>query len=174
MLSDDAIATSVLIPIAKYLETSYRPDREFIDGEVVERNMGSWEHSRVQALLTGWFIQNEPAWGVQVATEWRTRVSEDRIRIPNLVLVWNGPQTRVLATPPVLILEILSPEDTYADTERRAADYRQMGVSTLWIVDPTTRTGRVCTGNSWTQARRLEIPGTPIYVDLDVLFSQLG
>jgi Uma2 family endonuclease len=167
------MATPVLIPIAEYLETSYRPDREYIDGEVVERNMEGWEHGRVQALLSWWFIQNEPAWGVQVATEWRTQVSDARIRIPDVVLVPKGPQTRVLAAAPVLIIEILSPEDTYADTERRAADYQQMGVETIWIVDPTTRTGRVCTGNTWTQAARLVVPGTPIYVELDTIFSQL-
>ena len=167
------MATSVLIPMTEYLETSYRPDREYIDGEVRERNMGSWEHSRVHFLFGLWFGQNESAWGVMGATEWRTLVAEDQVRIPDLVLVRKGPQPRVLATPPVLIIEILSPEDTYADTERRAADYQQRVVQTIWIVDPTTRTGRVCTGNSWTQADRLEVPGTPIYVELEALFAQL-
>jgi Uma2 family endonuclease len=167
------MATSIQIPIAEYLETSYRPDREYIDGEIVERNMGSWEHGRVQALLSWWFIQNEPAWGVQVASEWRTRVSETRVRIPDVVLVLKGPQSRVLATPPILIIEILSPEDTYTETERRAADYQRMGVETIWIIDPETRTGRVCTGDTWTQATRLEVPGTPIYVELDTLFARL-
>jgi hypothetical protein len=37
------MATSVHIPIAEYLGTSYRPDRECIDGEMVDRDMGSWE-----------------------------------------------------------------------------------------------------------------------------------
>lgn len=33
------MSTSVLISIDEFLKTSYRPDREYIDGEVVERNM---------------------------------------------------------------------------------------------------------------------------------------
>ena len=136
--------------------------------------MGSWEHSRVQFLLGLWFGQNETAWGILGATEWRTRVSQDRIRIPDLVLVRKGAQPRVLAAPPVLVIEILSPEDTYSETERRAADYQQMGVATIWIIDPTTRTGRVCTGSTWTQATRLEVPGTPIFLELPGLFAQLG
>jgi Uma2 family endonuclease len=167
------MATSVQIPIAEYLATSYRPDREYIDGEIVERNMGSWEHGRVQMLLAAWFVQNEPSFGVIGATEWRTRVADTRIRIPDLVLVKQGPQTRVLATAPVLVVEILSPEDTYTETQRRAVDYQQMGVDTIWIIDPETRTGRVCTGDTWTQATRLEVPGTPIYVELDTLFARL-
>lgn len=168
------MATSVLIPIAEYLETGYRPDREYIDGEVRERHMGKWEHSRIQFLLGLWFGRNESAWGVQGATEWRTQVAPSRVRIPDLVLVRQGPQAEVLATPPVLVVEILSPEDTYTETERRATDYQQMGVETIWIIDPETRTGRVCKGRSWTQASRLEVPGTPIYVELDALFAQLG
>jgi hypothetical protein len=48
-----------------------------------------------------------------------------------------------------------------------------MGVETIWIIDSETRTGRVCTGDTWTQAKRLEVPGTPIYVELDPLFTRL-
>ena len=45
------MATSTLIPLAEYLKSSYRPDREYIDGELVERNRAEWEHSRIQAYL---------------------------------------------------------------------------------------------------------------------------
>ncbi len=36
------------IPISEYLETAYQPDCEYIDGEVLERNVGKWFHARVQ------------------------------------------------------------------------------------------------------------------------------
>jgi len=45
------MATILHIPLCEYLETSYRPDREYVDGEVKERNVGKWEHARVQWLL---------------------------------------------------------------------------------------------------------------------------
>jgi Uma2 family endonuclease len=167
------MATSVLIPIAEYLSTNYRPDREYIDGEVLERNMGKWEHSRIQILLGAWFVQHESVWKIQSATEWRTRVSPSRIRIPDLVLVPLGPQSEILTIPPILAVEILSPDDTYSETENRARDYQQMGVQTIWIIDPQTRTGRVCTGAAWTQTPRLEVPGTEIHVDLPSLFALL-
>jgi hypothetical protein len=47
------MASVTQIPVAEYLKTSYRPDREYIDGEVRERNVGKWEHARVQLLLAG-------------------------------------------------------------------------------------------------------------------------
>jgi Uma2 family endonuclease len=168
------MATAVLIPLEQYLSTSYRPDREYIDGEVVERNMGKWEHSRIQALLTTWFCIHEREWQVQTATEWRTQVSDTRVRIPDVVLVRQGPQADVLSNPPVLIVEVLSPDDTYSDTQKRADDYLRMGVQTIWIIDPATRTGRVCSGRSWVEAARLEVAGSPIYVELASLFEGLG
>jgi len=82
-------------------------------------------------------------------------------------------QPEVLADPPALIVEILSPDDSYSDTQERSADYRKMGVNTVWIIDPKTRTGRYCVGDTWTAARRLIVPGTEIHADLDVLFDRL-
>jgi Uma2 family endonuclease len=167
------MATATLIPLDQYLSTSYRPDREYIDGEVVERNMGKWEHSRIQALLAFWFGSHEQEWRVQTVTEWRTQVSGTRVRVPDLVLVRRGSQPAVLVDPPLLVIEILSPDDTYSDTQKRASDYQGMGVETIWIIDPATRTARVCSGRMWLEATRLEVAGTPIYVELDTLFSAL-
>ena len=161
-------------PIAEYLKTSYRPDCEYIDGEILERKMGKWEHSRVQALLTIWFGQHELLWNVETATEWRIQVSNTRVRIPDVVLVRAGFQPDVLIDPPLLIVEILSPDDSYSDTQQRAQDYVRMGVETIWIIDPESRTARLCRGSNWTETTRLEIAGTPIYVDTETLFAPLG
>ncbi len=167
------MATAVQIPLSEYLATSYRPDREYIDGEVVSKFMGTWEHSRIQALLTTFFGNHEEKWGVMVATEWRTLVSINRVRIPDLLLVHAGVHTDVLRAPPVLIVEILSPEDTYADTQRRAQDYLTMGVHTIWIIDPETRSARQCVGDVWTGTTHLTVPGTEIAVDLPPIFARL-
>jgi Uma2 family endonuclease len=167
------MATSVLIPLDQYLNTPYRPDREYIDGEVVERKMGKWEHSRIQALLTIWFGQHEKEWSILTATEWRTQVSSTRVRIPDLILVRREAQPEVLSSPPVLVITILSPDDTYSDTQKRTDDYLRMGVGTIWIIDPATRTARVCSGPSWIETTRLEVAGSPIYVELKELFASL-
>jgi len=66
------------------------------------------------------------------------------------------------------------PDDTYSATERKAQDYTRMGVHTIWIIDPETRTGRMCIGDIWTAATRLEVPGTAIYVELPALFEALS
>lgn len=167
------MATILRIPIDQYLGIGYRPDREFVDGEIRERNVGKWEHARVQWLLALWFGNHEKQWGITGSTEQRVRVSKDRVRVPDLVVLTAGPQPDVLIDPPLLVIEILSPEDSYSDTQERAQDYRAMGVETVWIIDPKTRTGRMCSGTEWVESSRLEVKRTPLYVNLPEIFSQL-
>ena len=159
--------------LAEYLDVDFRPDREFIEGEIRERNVGKTEHARVQALLAAWFANHEDEWGIEVGTEWRVGVAEDRVRVPDLAIVYAGPKPDVLVDPPLLIIEILSPDDTYSDLQERAHDYRRMGVKTVWVVDPKTRSGRVCSGNDWVEAERLEVKDTPLYVELPSIFRRI-
>ncbi len=79
----------------------------------------------------------------------------------------------MLTDPPLLVIEILSPDDSDSDTRERTKDYRDMGVETVWIIDPRTRTGRMCIGAQWIEAKRLTVAGTPLYVELDEIFSQI-
>jgi Uma2 family endonuclease len=167
------MVTATHISLSEYLETSYRPDREYVDGELRERNVGKWEHARVQLILAAWFHLHAHEWGIKGGTELRVQVAENRVRIPDLSIVLDGPQPDVLTDPPLLIIEILSPDDTYSDTQERAQDYREMGVETVWIIDPKTRTGRMCRGTVWTEARRLVVAGTPLFVELDDIFRQI-
>ncbi|RXH57399.1 hypothetical protein [Granulicella sibirica] len=36
------------LTVEEYLRTSYRPDCDFVDGVIEERNLGEYEHSRLQ------------------------------------------------------------------------------------------------------------------------------
>jgi Uma2 family endonuclease len=167
------MATTTHIPLSEYLRTSYRPDREYVDGEVRERNVGRFEHARIQALLTIWFGNHEREWGSIVITEQRVQVAESRVRIPDIVVTTAGPQPDTRVDPPLLVIEILSPDDSYSDTQERAQNYREMGVETVWIIDPKTRTGRMCTGANWIEALRLTVEGTALFVELDSIFTQI-
>jgi Uma2 family endonuclease len=161
------------IPVSEYLQTAFRPDREYVDGEILERNVGKWQHARIQWLLALWFGRHESLWNVIGGTEQRVCVAPTRVRVPDLVVLRPGPQPDVLIEPPLLIIEVLSPDDNYSDLEERCRDYLQMGVEVVWIIDPKTRSGRMCLENRWVAARRLEVRNTPIYVDLDQLFDQI-
>lgn len=38
------MSTSALIPVEEYLKTIYEPDAEYVDGGLVERNAGEFDH----------------------------------------------------------------------------------------------------------------------------------
>ena len=46
---NDSVASAILIPVEQYLSTSYDDaDREYVDGEILERNLGEIDHSDIQ------------------------------------------------------------------------------------------------------------------------------
>jgi hypothetical protein len=44
-----ALPNSPLVPVEECLNTPYDPDVEFVDGVLVERNVGDWSHSLIQS-----------------------------------------------------------------------------------------------------------------------------
>jgi hypothetical protein len=63
------MSIAVITPVSEYLETSYRPDREYIDGEILERNLGELDHGRMQMLLSRFLSNREGKWGIFVVPE---------------------------------------------------------------------------------------------------------
>jgi Uma2 family endonuclease len=162
------------IELSEYLHTTYHPDQEYVDGELQERNAGKTDHARVQALLAAWFFSHEPDWDVLVTTEQRVQVGASRIRIPDVTVVRPGALNEdVLTAPPLCVIEILSPDDTYSRTWEKAQDFRKMGVENIWLIDPGTRSGQASTASGWQETMEFEIPGTPIRLSLVDLFSKL-
>jgi hypothetical protein len=59
------MAATTLIPVEEYLRTCYRPDRDFIDGVLVERNVGEEFHSYLQIRFGYYFMVHRKEWNVQ-------------------------------------------------------------------------------------------------------------
>jgi len=137
------MATSVSVPVEEYLRTTYHPDMEYVDGQLVERHVGEHKHSRLQYLLAGLFSSLERSHRIRGLTEQRLRVlgTKHRYRIPDLcVMALPYRSEPVLTTPPHLIIEILSPDDEVADILAKVADYLRFGVPHIWIADPYKHT----------------------------------
>lgn len=170
------MATPVLVPISEYLTTVYRPDCDYIDGEVQERNLGEVPHSGLQGFFVSVFYLQRKLWGVRALPEQRVQVSKSRFRIPDVsVLKLGASPDPIIRTPPLLCIEILSPEDTFPRTQERIADYSAMGVEHVWLIDPIRR--RIWVTENKTQreldADALTIPGTPIRIAVAEIFAEL-
>lgn len=133
------MSASTLVSLEEYLATPYRPDRDFVDGRVEERNVGEWDHARLQLKIGAYFLARYESMGMRVAPELRIRVTETRVRVPDLCVFAEDPGQQVPSIPPVLCIEILSPEDRMSRVETRINDYLGMGVRAVWIIDPQTR-----------------------------------
>jgi Uma2 family endonuclease len=134
------MSSATLVSVQEYLAASFRPDRDFVDGEVQERNLGEWPHSRLQTRLVVFLYQKEAQWGIRAVTEQRVQVSPTRFRIPDVCAVLaSDPVEPVVRRAPLLCIEILSREDTVTRLNERLSDYFQMGVRYVWVLDPLTR-----------------------------------
>lgn len=86
------MSTRTLVSVAEYLSTSFRPDREYLDGLIVERAMGERDHSRLQSLLCAFLIRHESQWGIDAVVEQRVQVKPGRLRIPDICVLAHGAQ----------------------------------------------------------------------------------
>jgi Uma2 family endonuclease len=124
--------------------------------------------------LAAWFVAHEADWGVLVTTEQRVKVAAERVRIPDVTLVRPGALIEdVLSTPPLCVIEILSPDDTYSRTWEKAQDYRKLGVENIWLIDPGTRSGQASTTGGWRETMDFEVAGTSIRLSLADIFKRL-
>jgi Uma2 family endonuclease len=164
------------VSVREYLTTSYRPDVDYVDGRLEERNVGEYDHGYVQTLLVVLFTNNRSAWGVRAVTDVRMQVSATHFRVPDvLVLRADAPREQILTHPPLIVTEILSPEDRLSRFQDRIADYIAFGIEHIWIVDPSRRVAYIASsaGMRVAEARELTVPDTPIRVVLSDLFADL-
>jgi Uma2 family endonuclease len=122
------------------------------------------------------FRQNRKAWDIEVYTELRVQVSANNYRVPDVTVTRAGLEwERILRTPALLFIEILSPEDTLSRIRRRVDDYLRFGTENVWVIDPELRKAYVCsaTGFQEPESGVLTVAGTPIRVVLSELFAEL-
>jgi Uma2 family endonuclease len=149
-----AVTSPVKVSVSEYLATSYRPDCEYIDGEVRERNFGEYDHSRMQMLIARYLSNREAQWGIEVLPEQRVQVKRNRYRVPDIsVLKIAADRTPILHEPPFLCVEILSREDSMLDVQDRIDDYLAFGVPNVWAVDPRKLRGYYCTAEGIQEAK---------------------
>ncbi len=167
------MATSALVPVSEYLATAYRPDCDYVDGQVQERNLGELDHSDLQRQL---ILLLANAKEIRVNPELRVQVGANRFRVPDLcVMLADAPRDQVVRFPPLLCIEILSPEDTLSRMVERVHDFLNMGVRQVWIFDPRLRSAMVCEGTAMVEhtSGQLVLPGTQVTLDLAEVFRVL-
>ena len=135
------MATSTLISVSEYLASSYRPDQEYIDGQLLERNIGELDHSWLQGEALLHFAGYRRTMDLRAFPEWRVQVKPTRYRVPDVTVVRGQPGEQILTHPPFLCIEVLSPDDSMSSMQERIDDYLAFGAENIWIIDPRRRKG---------------------------------
>jgi Uma2 family endonuclease len=137
------MAVKVRLTEEEYLRTSFPGvDQEFRDGETVERAMADSPHSEAQMGSGGFFLQLRKQEGLPFypLPELRHRVRPGRYLIPDLAVHWPHPPAEdVPTTPPLIVIEVLSPDDRMAEVIAKLQEYVAWGVPHVWLIDPRSR-----------------------------------
>ncbi|MDJ0736643.1 MAG: Uma2 family endonuclease [Nostocaceae cyanobacterium] len=146
--------TPVQLSFEDYLSYDDGTDNryELVDGELVMVPLPTGEHSDVTDLLAkaievaisqqqeNWKLKRDV--GVYVGVNPKT--GKERSRTPDLTVLTDAQWTVIKAdktraavtkTPPLLVVEIVSPSSRKTDYETKQGEYQQLGVPEYWIVD---------------------------------------
>jgi Uma2 family endonuclease len=129
-------------------------ERWLIRGELREkpRTVRNRLHSRIMArvttVLTNWLDgQTQPPGavlcgeaGCRLRRDPDTTVGTDVAYVSAEVMGRQTDETTLIDGVPVLVVEILSPNDTEEQTNEKVDDYLAAGVPLVWVIDPHDRT----------------------------------
>jgi Uma2 family endonuclease len=136
------MSTAALVSLQEYLTTTYRPDCDYVDGVLVERNVGQKDHGKLQGEVFAFFRSRRQELRLSAFVEQRIQVSQRRYRIPDVCVVpLPEPDEQIFSQPPYICIEILSPEDSFPRLQERFDDYLAMGAPNVWVLDPASKRG---------------------------------
>ncbi|AFZ31557.1 Uma2 family endonuclease [Gloeocapsa sp. BRSZ] len=137
---------------------------ELVEGQLKPKMSPKYKHSTLQLqlliALNQWCEQQKygrvrPEWGVILQ-----RQQKDWVPVPDLIYVsyerlpqaWNEDEPCPIV--PELVIEIISPGQTFGEMTEKATDYLLAGVDQVWVVDTKARSVTVFERDSLPQTIR--------------------
>jgi len=151
------MATKALITPEQYLARHFEREPELVHGEIVERPLPNFSHGSIQLRLGSRLEALRSSHQVFTGVEVRVRLAADLIRIPDIAL-WTELPEELPASPPVLIVEVSSPDDRLHDLLLKLDEYHAWGVQHIWLVEPELKKLYIYDRGSLTEVQRLELP----------------
>jgi len=79
----------------------------------------------------------------------------------------------IISIPPLLCIEILSPDDRATDLQDKIDDYLTMGVGAIWVINPRLRKAFEVQNGGLMPVETLTVAGTPIQIAAAEVFAEL-
>ncbi len=86
------MATASLADVEPYSQTSYKPDCDYGDGLLEERNLGTLQHRGLQLLFCHLLSKYDAeALGIFIYTKQRVQTRPNRFRVPDICVTLRFP-----------------------------------------------------------------------------------
>ncbi len=120
---------------------------ELENGELIDMPSESEINRRIAGFLFAYFLQlGIPAYRLTMKTEVAVSGSRVSVRVPDLLVLSEELATTMEGAtrsivlmdmpPPLLVVEVVSPNQTKRDYRYKRSEYAARGIAEYWIVDP--------------------------------------
>jgi Uma2 family endonuclease len=125
--------------VEQYLRTSFEVEPDYLDGELVERYVGSLPHARAKGRMLELLCDLKGfSWHAYPSVT--LIMSPTRCRVADLAVFAEEPSPgkRYPDEPGELAIEVVEQEDRFAEMMQRLTEYKVWGFKNVWLVDPWT------------------------------------
>ena len=84
----------------------------------------------------------------------------------------DAPQQEIPASPPFLVIEIVSPDDRHQELLSKLKQYQAWGIKHIWVVEPELREFHEYVGSGLVQVDSFELPDSGFSVSAAELFAE--
>lgn len=148
-----ATASTKLMTAEEFFDWSNRPENqdkvcELVRGEIVEMSRPGRRHGfvclNVGGILRAYTIARKKGYACSNDTGIVVERDPDTVRRPDVTLFEDVASYQELAVgygeqPPLLAVEVLSPNDTHGEIMRKVREQMRFGTRLVWVVDPEAR-----------------------------------
>ena len=135
-----------LYSFEEYLEYDKDPDNryELVDGKLELMNPPTFRHilicdfirdafkAEINRLQLPWLAMREGG----IRTWWRKSRIADVYVVEKEQIIGSLDESGVLSTPPLLAVEVVSPESVKRDYRYKRSEYAALGIDEYWVVNP--------------------------------------
>ena len=91
-------------------------------------------------------------------------------------MVRGNPGEQILTQPPLLVIEVLSPEDSLSAMQERIYDYLAFGIDNVWIFDPRRKKAYWADSAGVHEAKSgiLVAQSSPVSIELQALWARIS
>jgi Uma2 family endonuclease len=167
------MASKALVPVEEYLKMRFDgPEPDYVDGEIVERHLGSIPHFEAQERMLEFFRSLKQSYSLFGYPEVTLRISPARYRIADAAVFASRPVGKKYPTePPEFAIEVISEDDRQVEILEKLAEYHAWGVKHVWSVDPWTRKLFIYDNSGYHEAPAFELPEFGTRISTAEIFS---